>query len=216
MIQARLENFFDKVYIDEVQDFWGYDFDFLNIVSWTNLDVLLVWDFYQHTFDTSRDGSKWGSLYADYSKYIKWLKGMEYSIDTTTLIKSHRCSKNTCDFVRNNLWIGIYSSREDITTLEFIDDTERIKEIFADQNIVKLFYQKHSQFDCRSNNWWASKWIDKYEDVCVVLNKTTFEHFQTNTLTNLKGSTKNKFYVACTRARRNLYFISELQLKELI
>ena len=78
--------------------------------------------------------------------------------------------------------------------------------------IVKLFYQKHYSFNCFSKNWGDSKGIDKYDDVCVVLNKNTEKLFKNNELHKLNPLTRNKFYVACTRARGNLHFISESSL----
>jgi ATP-dependent exoDNAse (exonuclease V) beta subunit len=50
--------------------------------------------------------------------------------------------------------------------------------------------------------------MDHFNDVCVILNKTTKQAFDKQSLASLTSSTKNKLYVACSRARRNLYFIS--------
>jgi hypothetical protein len=61
-------------------------------------------------------------------------------------------------------------------------------------------------------NWGDSKGLDSFGDVCVVLNKGTYKAYTQNTLKALAPLTKNKFYVACTRTKGNLYFIQEAQI----
>lgn len=46
-----------------------------------------------------------------------------------------------------------------------------------------------------------------YKDICVVLSKTTLKSY--DALENLKSQTKNKLYVACSRANNSLYFVSD-------
>jgi len=57
-------------------------------------------------------------------------------------------------------------------------------------------------------NWGKSKG-ETFDDVCVIINKTTKQLYDKQNLKSLKPTPKNKFYVACSRARNNLYFISE-------
>ena len=73
--------------------------------------------------------------------------------------------------------------------------------------IIKLFYQEHYKYNCFSSNWGDSKGENNYNDICVVLNKTRLKSY--NALVGLKSQTKNKFYVACSRANNNLYFVSD-------
>ena len=54
-IKERIEEFFDYLIIDEVQDIAGRDFSFLEKIMTSNVNMLFVGDFYQHTYDTSRD-----------------------------------------------------------------------------------------------------------------------------------------------------------------
>ena len=62
-VMERIECFFDLVCVDEVQDFAANDFNFLCSLADAKSEMLLVGDFYQHTFDTSRDGNTQKSLY---------------------------------------------------------------------------------------------------------------------------------------------------------
>lgn len=52
------------------------------------------------------------------------------------------------------------------------------------------------------------KGLDHFNDVCVVLNKTTCDLFLKGRLEDLSAQTRNKLYVACTRAHRHLYIMS--------
>ncbi|MCF8976497.1 AAA family ATPase, partial [Pseudomonas edaphica] len=48
-IRARVERFYDCVYVDEVQDFAGHDFNLLLDISKAKANMTFVGDFYQHT-----------------------------------------------------------------------------------------------------------------------------------------------------------------------
>ena len=75
-IRQRLAKYFDLLYIDEIQDFGGHDFNLLKHLSTANVRLLFVGDFYQHTFDTSRDGNVNGTLHSNYNKYIAQFEAM--------------------------------------------------------------------------------------------------------------------------------------------
>lgn len=212
-INRRIEKYFDYLFIDEVQDFGGHDFNLLmNIVN-ANVRLYLVGDFYQHTFETSKDGNVNSTLYSDLDKYKKRLDSKGISVDCCTLNNSYRCSPSVCKFVEVNLNIAISSHRQEDTKVELVENSERVKQLFLCNDTVKLFYQNHHKYPCFSENWGASKGIDNYQDVCIVLNKSTHDLFKKNRLSQMNEKTKNKFYVACTRARGNLYFIPEASLK---
>ena len=58
-------------------------------------------------------------------------------------------------------------------------------------------------------NWGETKGEDKYMDVCVLLNKATSKRMSSGTLSELAQLTKNKLYVAITRAKGNVYIFDE-------
>ncbi len=206
-VTRRIEKYFDVVCIDEVQDFGGYDFDFLATISGSNVDVLLVGDFYQHTFDTSRDGAKNNSLHDDYEKYKKRFERAGLGVDTTSLARSYRCSPAVCDFIRKHLGIEIYSHSNEVTNVTFLDRQDDADRLHGCQRTVKLFYENHHKYVCYSENWGKSKGTDHYQDVCVVLTDTASKDFKNGVLRNAAPQTRNKLYVACSRARGNLYLM---------
>lgn len=210
----RIETFFDLVCIDEVQDFAANDFNFICALANVNVEMLLVGDFYQHTFDTSRDGNTQKNLHGCFDKYCKKLSSSGFSIDLESLSHSYRCSPSVCSFVESELAIEIQSHRKDQVDVRLVDDNQEVENIYFNGSIVKLFYQKSNSYQGYSENWGNTKGLDHFQDVCVVLNPTTFKAFESGQLAQLPPTTKNKLYVACTRAKGNLYFVSEKMLKK--
>lgn len=218
LIKERIKKYFDEFIIDEIQDIAGRDFSFLEDLMTSDINILLVGDFYQHTFDTSRDGNANKKLFDDKNSYEQRFEVKGVCCDSDTLKNSWRCSKNTCDFVRENIGIEIFSNRPDtdVTTIEFVSDMDSIKNLLNNPDIIKLHYQNSSKFGIHHKNWGDTKGEDHYNDVCVLLNKKTMKKFNEGKLKELPQSTKNKLYVAITRARGNVYFVEEDVAKSLL
>lgn len=210
----RLERYFEHIFVDEAQDFSSYDFDFLCELAHGTYSLELIGDFYQRTFATSRDGNKGSSLFSDYNNYTEALIKNGFDLDVLTLIKSYRCPPEICDFITDKLGIHIDSHKTTSGNINFIDNNEDVDALFMNESIIKLFYRSSNKYPGNTDNWGNVKGLDDFEDVCVVLNPTTLGAYKNNTLSNLAPTTKNKFYVACTRTKRNLYFIDEANLKK--
>jgi DNA helicase-2/ATP-dependent DNA helicase PcrA len=213
-IKIRLEKYYQYLYIDEVQDFAGHDFNLLRVISQSNINALYVGDFYQHTFDTSRDGRVNEGLHDNYEEYKNKFRKLNFDVDERTLIKSYRCSPQVCQYIHDKLNINIESRKCNTTEITYIDNKARIENIMINDDIVKLFFKEHYLYQCRSRNWGDSKGENKYNDVCVVLNKETLNHYRENRLFVLKNQTLNKLYVAISRAHGNVYFIAEKDIQE--
>jgi len=210
----RVEKFYDTLCFDEIQDFAANDFNLICSLSKANLDIRLVGDFYQHTFDTSRDGNTQKSLHECFDKYCAKLNKAGFEVDLTSLSNSYRCSPSVCSFVSKKIGIDILSHRKDEVVVEYVDKVAEIDSIFNNDSVVKLFYQKSDSYTGNTANWGNTKGLDHFQDVCVVLNPTTLKAFDSSTLDKLNPTTKNKLYVACTRAKGNLYFVPEKSLKK--
>jgi len=207
-VNKRIRNYFDNLFIDEIQDFAGNDFNFIKKISELDLNVLYVGDFYQHTFDTSRDGNVNKSLHNDYLKYQKQFEELGFQVDLNSLEKSYRCSPSLCEFISRKLGIKIDSHRISNSNVVFVTDEHDARRIILSNEIIKLFYNEHYKYSCRSLNWGESKGIDYFDDVCIVLNKKTEKYFIEEKLDESPPIVKNKLYVACSRARNNLYILS--------
>lgn len=150
-------------------------------------------------------------LFDDKIKYESRFTAKGIVCDNTSLLNSWRCSKNVCQFITDNLGIRIGSNRadEDNTTIEVVTDSVRIAEYTRNNSIVKLHYQNGSKKGYMHKNWGETKGEDKYTDVCVLLNKTTSKKMAAGKLAELAPMTKNKLYVAITRAKGNVYIFDE-------
>ena len=212
-VVERISKYFDFIFIDEIQDFAANDFNLLKEISKATLNQLYVGDFFQHTFDTGRDGNINSGLHDNFESYKLMFQQMGLNLDASTLSKSYRCSPTVCKFITDNLKINIESHRTDTTVIKLINDSDEASAIFNNPNIVKLFYKEHYKYNCFSRNWGYSKGEDKYYDVCTVINKTTMGYLQNNKLDQLAPTTKNKLYVALSRTKNNLYLIPDSLLK---
>jgi DNA helicase-2/ATP-dependent DNA helicase PcrA len=152
-VVTRMEKYFDAIFVDEVQDFAGHDFNFLLAISAAKMKVTFVGDFFQHTFDTSRDGNVNANLHDDYTAYKTRFTKAKLHVDTDSLKESRRCSRTVCDFITEKIGISIeaHDSRESVVRFE-ADPTAALA-IYDDPKTVKLFYQAHHKYACYSQNW---------------------------------------------------------------
>lgn len=212
-VKRRMEKYFDVFFVDEVQDFAGHDFNFLTHISAAKLEVTFVGDFYQHTYDTSRDGAVNRTLHDDYERYKSRFRSAGIRVDTESLKRSRRCSATVCSFISDNIGISIDAYENRASLVRFEADPDAVTAIYEDSAIVKLFYKEHYKYGCYSYNWGAAKGMDHYNDVCVVLGASAAKAFRQGTLSSVSSETRNKLYVACSRARGNLTFVPETMLK---
>ena len=131
------------------------------------------------------------------------------------LARSWRCGHGVCDYITDNLGIEIRSNRKtrNDTSVIFVSGVDEAKQILEDDKIIKLHYWKSRSYGVDHRNWGETKGEDKYQDVCVLLNKKTMEKYHAGQLSKLAPSTRNKLYVAITRARGNVYLIDESMCK---
>jgi DNA helicase-2/ATP-dependent DNA helicase PcrA len=212
-VVARIEKYFDVFFVDEVQDFGGHDFNFLLDISAAKVKMSFVGDFHQHTFDTSRDGNVNANLHKNFDVYKKKFERAGLAIDADSLKRSRRCSKSVCDFITERIGIAIQAYDERTSIVRYEDDPAAVAALYRDPGIVKLFYEEHQKYECFSQNWGASKGMDCFEHVCVVLNPKNVKAWETGSFTRINQQTRNKLYVACSRAKGNLTFVPESLLK---
>lgn len=206
----RIDKFFDHIYIDEVQDLKSDDFDWLMSLEKLTIPVTLVGDFYQSTFSSSRRGKKGNTKQSNFKIYQNTFITNKFHFDKVKLVASHRCSASLSQFVKNKLGIDMESHRIDETSIELVSDLGSIKDLLENDNIIKLFYRNSDKYNFNSDNWGNVKGLT-FQNVCVVLNATTFKKYP-DQLHTLASTTLSKFYVACTRTKGNLIFIEERKI----
>lgn len=203
----RIDRFFDQLYFDEVQDITSDDFDWIMSLKHLKIPVTLVGDFYQATFSSSNRGNKGKGITYNLENYKKAFLKNHFYFDDNSLNASYRCSRNISNFIKERLNINMESHRNDDTKIEFIRDIEGIEEVLKNDEIKKLFYENSKKYSVNGDNWGNVKGLS-FQDVCVVLNPTTYKKYP-DKLHELAPTTLSKFYVACTRTKRHLYFIEQ-------
>ncbi len=213
-INSRIEKYFHHFHIDEIQDFGGYDFDLLMSFAQLNLKLTWVGDFYQHTYDTSRDGNRNQMLHQEINNYKERFTNSGFEIDDKTLLRSWRCSPSVTRFISDQLDISIESHKTEDSSVLHIEDQDEIDNLMEDRRVIKLFFKNHNTYNCYSNNWGKLKGANYLDDVCVVLNNTSYRLFSSGRLNESAPLTRNKLYVACSRANGNLYLVPEQSIQQ--
>ncbi|MBF1162746.1 MAG: UvrD-helicase domain-containing protein [[Eubacterium] sulci] len=211
-VLRNIEKYFDMIFIDEFQDYNGNDFKVLKyLLENLKMPVIAVGDIFQSNVTPIRDDGVGSSkpfkeikCQNDLYSVAKIHKSID--IDEVSLKKSRRAPECVCEFIRNNLNINILSCSDVEGNIEYIDNVVRLDEILNNKNVVKLIWNKDV---CKgislhnTINWSYSKG-DTYLDACIILTKTTSD---IKKWSKLSLSTRNKLYVALTRAKNNVYLI---------
>ena len=213
IVAVSLKEHFDKIYIDEIQDFAGERFDVLKEIINNFNNILLVGDFNQHSVSTKVDKKKFPFVKdMNILKYKKLFKELNVEIDENSLRSSRRCSKKICNFIKRKLNIDIESLNLNTGNVIIVND-EQALEILKNNNIIKLVSQKSDDYPFLCLNWGYSKG-DTLNNICVILNDNLSnflsDDFNEKTLPNI---TKNKLYVALSRTCGDLYIMTYKQMK---
>lgn len=213
--------FYDAIYVDEFQDFREADYLLLMELAAVAKDITLVGDYYQHSvFGDANSGkpfSKKKNKWYSYSEFITMMQENGFEVDTESLKESRRCSEAVCAFVRDKLGIDIMGADHpgDIISLDSCNTPQnQIDAILQDDTIPKLIFSQANEYQGRYINWSYSKG-DTYDDVCVILTKGTSSICDPDWICTVKEITKNKLYVALTRARHHVYLLSSERFKQL-
>lgn len=217
----RLSRFCDAIYIDEVQDFVGIDYDILKqIYRLKTPYVMGVGDFNQHSvsrtnFTTTRPFKKSNRDITEV-EYIEGF-GKRLDVDTTTLLKSRRVPKSTCKFIKKKLSINIESQSEKDGVVKLLTNLDDIKEKIKSQDVVKIVYSASNRYDVSPITTWSYCKGDTFKHACIILN-STFENIMSEDF-KLEGISQqeiNKLYVALSRATHMTYLVRHAEFRQVI
>ena len=221
---TNLNILFDKILIDEFQDFRNYDYELINAFIKYSNNILLVGDYYQHSvlgennsgkpFSKTKKDEKGKKQVISYHEYIELLEAKGVDVDTKTLCKSRRCPEKICQFISKKLGIEIEADNDHKGEVIFLEGASIIK-VLDDDSVVKLVRQESDEYSFKAVNWSYSKG-DTYSNICVILsdNFSTIdsEKFSTHGISSL---TINKMYVAMSRTAGNLYLVKWNEFKKI-
>lgn len=206
---SNVNKFFDNIYVDEMQDFREYNWKLLVDIIKKVKNILLVGDYYQHSVSALNNHGEPFQIkknYISYSDYVNYLKSIGLEVDETTLLKSRRCSKEVCQFVKGKLAINIESTEDNKGNIYWLNTKDKINQVLRNNEIVKLVWEKPEIYDFNSISWSYSKG-DTYKEICIILTDTYTELDNENFSLPNSMISINKLYVALTRSKGNVYII---------
>lgn len=109
-----------------------------------------------------------------------------------------------CSFISEYPSIRIESRRKDETQIDLITCQNEAATLYADVEVIELFYQEQHRYDWHSLNRGASKEPDHFNDVCIVPGGTHRALLAVRRLNELSPAPRNKLGVACPRPGAHL------------
>lgn len=214
-VVARLEERFDTIFIDEIQDMAGYDIDLLEIILKSRINLVMVGDHRQATFSTNNAlKNKPFAGFNIIKKFREWDKKklLTLSYDQET----HRCHQLIADLAdafypddpktisKNGATTdhdGVFVlSKKDVPT--YVDN-------FSPQ-ILRL--DRRVKCDgYPAMNFGEAKGLT-FDRVLIFPHKKGAEWLKTGNLDHVKDSAA-KMYVGITRARHSVVFVYDGEVK---
>ena len=209
LVIDRLECIYDRIYIDEVQDLAGYDFDFLELLLISDICVTVVGDNRQATFFTNCSpkncqfrGKSIINLFAHWEN-----RGICNIIEKN---ECYRCHQMICDF-SNRLYPEMPKTKSMNTTQTGHDGIFMVCEDELSNYIDRYAPQilrdtvKTNTADLPALNFGLAKG-QNYDRVLIFPNEPIKNYLKNGDPKKLKDVTKARFYVALTRARHSVAF----------
>lgn len=213
LVVGRLEEIYDHIYIDEVQDLAGYGLELLEVLLKSRIDITLVGDHRQATFQTNH--SKKNRQYAGekiIGKFEAW--AAQNLCQIQYLRDSFRCNQMICDLADS-----IYPDFPTTNSLNteatghdgiFIVPKNKLSEYLAMYQPRLLRYDRRSKIpphDELALNFGDSKGLT-FERVLIVPNGKITSFLNAGDVQHLKGDAA-KYYVGITRAKHSVAFICD-------
>ena len=210
-VSKKMREFYDRILVDEFQDFRESDYDLICEMAKFSNNVTLVGDFYQHSVSGKKNTGtpfKKGKHEISYEMFLNELRRKKFIIDEQSLTKSRRCAKEICVFIQQKLGISIESQEINHGTINWVDESQ-IEEILNNKNITKLIYNDSSKYSFPAINWTYSKG-DTMDETCVILTGPFEKIDQDNfNFFGIEQSKINRLYVALSRTKGNLHLVKK-------
>lgn len=98
-VSNRISKIYKHIFIDEVQDLAGYDFELVLALLQTQSNICMTGDLRQRTYQTNHQNKNKGRNILSFLRSHQ--SHIEIDIDETSLQKSHRCHRDICEIANN-------------------------------------------------------------------------------------------------------------------
>lgn len=209
-VTDRVCSIYGTILVDEGQDFAGYDYDLMLSLMNKSDEMIIVGDPRQQTY---RTGSKAKNKnFANIFDFFQ--KRSNFSIDTSTLRFTHRCSADVMGLANK-----LYSSLPEVLPSEQRRQDPRGKVVQVkkddfeswylarEEQVTALVWNKSIRVPvgCRTLTMGNSKGLT-LGDVAIFLTAGMKQWIKDDSF-ELPDMTRAKLYVAITRARGDLYLV---------
>lgn len=232
----RLDLFYDYLIIDEFQDIVNPELKILKklgkkVIN-THLKILMVGDLFQSCVEkTSENVTPYNKLKVETSEedFIRKELGFRkkyFDVETKKLSNSYRVCKNVCNYINKNLFIDIGSNvntsnrNGKIKLCKNLNDVQNVlqdtscKILVYSKDIRKQICKTYNIDDRRIINYGVSKGM-QYLKVAIVLTNELSAAVENGDFTKIKPSSINKFYVALTRSKTDVFLILSKSIKNI-
>ena len=210
----RISQIYDYIFIDEVQDMVGYDLEIIKLLFSTPSNIKLVGDPRQNIYNTHHE-----EIYKKYSNgnIDEFLKNecadINFEIDDKSLIVCNRCHKDIIKFV-NNFYqdYGELKSREKDKVIHqgiYIIDKKDVDKYLEKYNPMQLIYDSRTKINRSYKSTTYGKSKGATYDRVLLYPTGELKKYLKGQKSNIDGITKNKLYVAMTRAVHSLTFVCD-------
>ncbi len=209
----RLECIYDEILIDEVQDLSAHDWEIIDVLLHSSIDIRMVGDIRQSVLATNPRSSK--NAQYSYAGAIKWArdrhaKGLLEIVESVTTWRCHAAIAKFSDSIFDPSWMfpETQSKNEVVTEHDgvFLVSTEHVAEyvrIFRPQ-CLRHSVSSGKAFDLDYLNFKVSKGMT-YERVLIVPTAPITKFVASGTY--LESNAASSFYVAVTRAKQSVAIV---------
>jgi superfamily I DNA/RNA helicase len=213
VLLRRLECIYDEILIDEVQDLSAYDWEIIDVLLRSSVDIQMVGDIRQSVLATNPRSSK-NSKYS-YAGAIKWARkrqaaGLLQIIESVTTWRCHPSIATFSDSIFDPSWkFPITQSKNETVTHHdgvFLVATKHVAEYVRSFRPQCLRHSVTSgkNFDLDYLNFKISKGMT-YDRVLIVPTAPIAKFIASGTY--LTEGPASSFYVAVTRAKQSVAIV---------
>lgn len=211
---SRIENIYSHIFIDELQDYAGWDLEIIKLLFQSQIEMLCVGDFKQATYRTNN--SQKNKQYRD-EKIKDFFVNLEKKRLCTISYSNatRRFNQEICNFINTihndkNAIVTSNSKLESEIKINHIGvyliDVKYLKQYCNYYHPIILRYNKNTKIEfyheCDVFNYGAVKGATY--DRIVIIPVSTILPFIEKQKYITSSQTRAKFYVACTRAKHSV------------